>query len=65
MLELIGAQVKMLVNFNGKEIMTNGKIIKNERDHYLVSFEHDGIEFVGYWGKDKCKISYPTGEANV
>jgi hypothetical protein len=45
--------VKHLVNFNGQQKLTMGKVEKKVEIEgyyfYLVRFKNDGVDFRGYW----------------
>lgn len=47
--------VKMLINFNGKEVLTTGRVLwKINKEYYLVSFYHNGVDWRGSWKISKC-----------
>lgn len=46
--------VSKLVNFNGKMILTAGRVVRRLGKVYVVDFSWDGIEFSGLWKVSEC-----------
>lgn len=48
------------VNFNGRMVETEGTVLKDLGDMWLVSFVHKDVEFSGHWDKKECRSTPRT-----